>query len=71
MDRFYLEIVLTASFQAGGKDFFFVKYLLAYASEASLSCLVPNVCRYFSWLVEIQLLHTALKKHSSVSFNLS
>lgn len=46
---------------------FSVKYLFAYASEAYLSCLVPNVYRYFSWLVEIKLIHTALHKYSSVS----
>lgn len=45
---------------------FSVKYLFASASEAYLSCLVPNV--YISWLVEIKLLYTALQKHSSASF---
>lgn len=52
VDLFYLKIVLRASFQACSKDFF-LKYFLAYASEASLSCLVPSVCRYFLWLVEV------------------
>lgn len=50
---------------------FFVKCLFAYAFETSLFCLVPNVGRYFLCLVKIQLLHTALKKHSSVSLSLS